>query len=402
MFQKAFSIFKSFMIDKDGIQEIDYAKYRCNKITLPLFDFSLILDLIAQDFKTISSEIKGYSFLNQPIQLLKIGEGEIKILLWSQMHGDEPTATAAIFDILNFFNSDEPLAINLLKKLRLYFIPVLNPDGLQSFTRRNTQEIDINRDFLSLQSPEAKILKTAFETIKPDFAFNLHDQNYLYTNTLNNPVGMAFLAPPSDSKLTITWNRTQAMKVIVEMNHLIQKLIPLQTAKFKDEFEPRAFGDNFQKSCPTILIESGFLPHDPEKQEIRKLNFYALIKAFHAISFQSYQEIDLMNYAMIPIQSINSLNLKISNCLIKTKNGNFKVDIGLNYTLSLEPKSRLLEKQFKIADLGDLKDIIAHQNINAEDFLFEGDFKIEKLANFKLRNQSGNTLFEWKSGKQII
>lgn len=389
------------MFEKENILEIDYSTFHCSKISNQTFDCSLILDLIAQDFKHISSEIIGKSFLNQPIQLLKIGNGKIKILLWSQMHGDEPTATAAIFDILNFLSSDQPIALELLKKLSLYFIPVVNPDGQHIFTRRNAQQIDINRDFLSLQSPEAKILKNTFEAIKPDFAFNLHDQSYLYTNTLNNPVGMAFLAPPSDSKLTITWNRTQAMKVIVEMNHLIQKLIPHQTAKFKDEFEPRAFGDNFQKSCPTILIESGFLPYDSDKKEIRKLNFYAIIKAFHAIASQTYQEIDLMNYAMIPIQSINSLNLKISNCLIKTKNGNFEVDIGLSYTLSLEPKSRLLEKQFKIADLGDLKDIIAHQNINAEDFLFEGDFEIERLANFKLKNQSGEILYEWKLGTQI-
>lgn len=390
------------MFEKENILEIDYSRFCCSKINKQTFDFSLILTLITQDFKHISSELIGESFLNRPIQLLKIGKGDIKILLWSQMHGDEPTATAAIFDILNFLSSDEALAIELSKKLSLYFIPVVNPDGLQSFTRRNAQQIDINRDFLSLQSPEAKILKTTFETIKPDFAFNLHDQSSLYTNTSNHPVGMAFLAPPSDSKLSITWNRTQAMKVIVEMNHLIQKLIPQQTAKFKDEFEPRAFGDHFQKSCPTILIESGFLPHDPEKQEIRKLNFYAILKAFHAIAFQTYQEIDLMNYAMIPLQNINSLHLKISNCRIKTKNGNFKVDIGLNYTLSLEPKERLTKKQFRIADLGDLKGIIALQNIDAEEFLFDGDFEMESLANFKLKNKSQEILFEWKSGFQTI
>lgn len=390
------------MFEKDAILKINYSKFRCSKINRQTVDLSLILDLIVQYFNNIPSELIGKSFLNQPIQLLKIGEGETKILLWSQMHGDEPTATAAIFDILNFLSSDEPLAVELLKKLSIYFIPVVNPDGLERFTRRNAQQIDINRDFLSLQTPEAKILKNAFETLKPDFAFNLHDQSSLYSNTLKNPVGLAFLAPPSDPKLNITWNRTQAMKVITEINHLIQKLIPNQTAKFKDEFEPRAFGDNFQKSCPTILIESGFLPHDNEKQEIRKLNFYALIKAFHAICFQTYQEIDIMNYAMIPLQNINSLHLKISNCYIKTKNGYFKVDIGLNYTLSLDFKERLLKKQFKIAELGDLNDITAHQNIDADELLFDGDFEIESLANFRLKNKSGEILFEWKLGIQVI
>jgi len=48
------------------------------------------------------------------------------------MHGDEPTATAAIFDLLKFFSADDEfnkIRELLLNKLTFHFIPMLNPDG---------------------------------------------------------------------------------------------------------------------------------------------------------------------------------------------------------------------------------------------------------------------------------
>ena len=42
--------------------------------------------------------------------------------------------------------------------------------------------------------------------------------------------------------------------------------------RYSDEFEPRAFGDNIQKwGTNTILIESGGIFGDEEKQYLRKL-----------------------------------------------------------------------------------------------------------------------------------
>src|SRR5690606_28334873 len=40
----------------------------------------------------------GQSIEGRSISLISIGSGKINVLLWSQMHGDEPTATQAIFD----------------------------------------------------------------------------------------------------------------------------------------------------------------------------------------------------------------------------------------------------------------------------------------------------------------
>jgi hypothetical protein len=51
-------------------------------------------------------EIIGNSVLGNPIYKYQIGEGKIKILLWSQMHGNESTTTKALFDFFNVIQGD--------------------------------------------------------------------------------------------------------------------------------------------------------------------------------------------------------------------------------------------------------------------------------------------------------
>ena len=118
----------------------------------------------------------GESIQGRDLHLISIGSGDSNIFLWSQMHGDEPTATQAIFDILNFLDApefkEEKEAI--LSKLKLHFLPMLNPDGAEVFTRRNALGIDINRDALRLQSPEGQTLKRLRDSLDADFGFNLH------------------------------------------------------------------------------------------------------------------------------------------------------------------------------------------------------------------------------------
>ena len=65
----------------------------------------------------------GESIEGRDLMLISLGTGETDVFLWSQMHGDEPTATQAIFDIFNFISSndlkEEKQAI--LSQLRLHF-----------------------------------------------------------------------------------------------------------------------------------------------------------------------------------------------------------------------------------------------------------------------------------------
>src|SRR5690554_3964400 len=46
----------------------------------------------------------GKSVLGKPIYHVRYGEGPQAVLLWSQMHGNEPTATMALMDLFNFLS----------------------------------------------------------------------------------------------------------------------------------------------------------------------------------------------------------------------------------------------------------------------------------------------------------
>jgi len=96
--------------------------------------------------KNTEKEQIGTSFLGNPIYKLSFGTGEKRILIWSQMHGNESSGTRAMFDVINFFEQNSETAQNILSQLTIDFIPMLNPDGANVNTRRNAIGIDINRD----------------------------------------------------------------------------------------------------------------------------------------------------------------------------------------------------------------------------------------------------------------
>ncbi len=214
----------------------------------------------------------GESYQGRSIHLVSIGHGSQTVLLWSQMHGNEATATMAMLDIFNYLGQSEAESVaQLLDRLTLYFIPMLNPDGAELFQRRTSQDIDMNRDALSLQCPESRLLKEVRDRLQADFGFNLHDQNIYYNvGSSAKSATISFLAPAYNIDKEVNPQRANAMKIIALMNEGLQTIIPGQVGRYDDTFEPRAFGDNMQKwGTSTILIESGGLVNDPEKQFIR-------------------------------------------------------------------------------------------------------------------------------------
>ena len=155
-----------------------YDSFKENSLEIRRFkhgDIQPLLDSLKKE-KGFQVTLLGQSIQGRNISMVSIGKGDIDVLLWSQMHGDEPTATAAMFDIFNYLKTDQ----RLLENLKVHFIPMLNPDGAASFSRRNAIGIDINRDAVALQSPESQILKNTRDSLQAQFGFNLHDQSKYY------------------------------------------------------------------------------------------------------------------------------------------------------------------------------------------------------------------------------
>lgn len=314
----------------------------------------------------------GESIQGRDLHLISIGSGDSNIFLWSQMHGDEPTATQAIFDILNFLDAPEFKAEKeaILSKLKLHFLPMLNPDGAEVFTRRNALGIDINRDALRLQSPEGQTLKRLRDSLDADFGFNLHDQSRYYNaERTEKPATISYLATAYNYEKDINEVRANAMKVIVYMNNIIQNYAPGQVGRYSDDFEPRAFGDNIAKwGTSLILIESGGYPDDREKQEIRKLNYVSILSALYTIASESYKDIPIEDYEKIPRNNRMLFDLKIENVTYELLGKEYILDLGIfNHEVDLKDHEEFYYRSM-VADQGDLSTYYAYETFNAEGY----------------------------------
>jgi len=52
--------------------------------------------VVEADSSRFTLDRVGESLEGRPINMVTVGTGPFRVLLWSQMHGDEPTATAAL------------------------------------------------------------------------------------------------------------------------------------------------------------------------------------------------------------------------------------------------------------------------------------------------------------------
>ncbi len=339
-----------------------YEIFRENSLTSRRFKHSDIKPLIEKLKKNSSFTVKqqGSSAQGKAIYLISLGTGSTKVFLWSQMHGDEPTATMALFDIFNFFTQSDKFADfkkEVLAKLTIYFMPMVNPDGTEVFERRNFFQIDLNRDAAREQSPEARVLKSAFDSIKADFGFNLHDQSIYYSAGRSfKSAAISFLAPAMNYEKTVNPIRKKAIQLIGQLDKVLSDFIPGHIGKYSDDYEPRAFGDNFQTwGTSTILIETGGWKGDPEKQFLRKMNFIAILSAFKSIAEQGYSEEPVVTYEAIPFNEKDNLMDLLLRNLDYTVNGQkIKIDIGINRTEINKDSARSFFSAGSVTDIGDL------------------------------------------------
>lgn len=223
----------------------------------------------------------GQSFLGRSIQMLTLGVGKKKILLWSQMHGDEPSATPALLDLAHYLlaHSDQPEARAVLEKYTLLMIPMLNPDGAERYQRFNAQGLDINRDALHLATPEGRLLKRIRDEFEPMLGLNLHDQNRMTTvGDTGRLATVSVLAVSGDIDNTLTRGRLRSKRACTAIVEALAPLISGGIARYDEGWSPRAFGDNITAwGTPVVLIESGGLPAGYEITDLTRLNFVAIL-----------------------------------------------------------------------------------------------------------------------------
>ena len=335
-------------------------------------------------------KIIGKSVLGKPIYSYEIGEGKTKIFLWSQMHGNESTTTKSLFDFLNVLHSGSELAQQLLNAFTFCSIPMLNPDGATLYTRVNANKVDLNRDSQELTQPESKLLRAIFESFKPDYCFNLHDQRTIFgVSTTGKPATLSFLAPSYNEEREINESRLHAINLIASINEVLQEYLPNQIGRFDDSFNINCIGDMFQYlGVPTLLFEAGHFADDYEREKTRKYVFMALIASFKTLSENVIVSNGIDIYLNIPQNKAVFYDFIYKNIKINYDGIEKITNFAAQY------KEELIENQIcfnaYISEIGNLDGYFGHFEYNAKEALYKDDFdnipKLDQKADFYLNN----------------
>ncbi|MFL5355423.1 M14 metallopeptidase family protein [Archangium sp.] len=315
----------------------------------------------------------GRSVEGRSLNLVRFGSGPRHLLLWSQMHGDEPTATTALLDLFEYIRAhrEHPRVARWLSAFTLHTLPMLNPDGAERFQRRNAQGIDINRDALALQTPEGRTLKAVRDRLQPALGFNLHNQSWrTAVSGANRPASISLLAPPFDAARGDNPGRVLAKKVCAVIRDALEPLAPGQVGRYDDSFEVRAFGDNLGRwGTPTVLIETGPWPSPAPDEPLLRLNFVALVSALDALASGAVEHADLERYESIPLNdSKGMLHLVIQGAHVFGEAGEaFVADLGIAAAQAVRNHGGTLSLELSgsLEEFGDLRVYGAVEKVDA-------------------------------------
>jgi hypothetical protein len=335
-------------------------------------------------------QILGNSVQNRPIYKYEIGTGKTRILMWSQMHGNESTTTKALLDFMNFLQDDLEFASGILQQFTFCIIPMLNPDGAELYTRGNANEVDLNRDFQNLTQIESQLLFQCYKNFKPDYCYNLHDQRTIFgVGTTGKAATLSFLAPSYDETKDYDAARLQTVAAVMKMVNVVEKYIPGQIGRFDDTFNSNCVGDAFQfLKTPTILIEAGHFPEDYEREITRKFVFIALFAAFESAKEIVVVDTFFEDYLNIPQNNPNFFDILYRNVRIKYDNSDFITNFAVQYKEELK-EGKIFFNAF-ITKIGNLDDFFSHYEFDARQKKYT-DFrmnipKLDAKANFYLDN----------------
>ena len=99
--------------------------------------------------------------------------GRSTVVLIGQQHGDAPASSEALLVIAR--ELAQGLLEPLLDRINVVVIPRANPDGAASSTRTTANGVDMNRDHLLLNTPEAQALARVVRDYRPILVLDAHE-----------------------------------------------------------------------------------------------------------------------------------------------------------------------------------------------------------------------------------
>ena len=352
----------------------------------------------------------GTSVEGRPLRRIDFGRGDTTVMLWSQMHGNESTASRALIDVLRFLldNRRHPMVRRIERQLAVTIVPVVNPDGAARFVRRNALGIDLNRDARRLATPEARALKAVRDDIDADWGFNLHDQNVrTRLGNTGRDVRIALLAPPPGPGEVTDVNRA-ARRMCSLLASALEPIVDDQVARYDEGFNPRAFGDSMARwGTSVVLIESGGELGDPHKETLRRANYVALLVALDAIASGSWADVSPQRYLDLPLNTAWVYDLIVrGGSIVLPGREPVMADFAINYADTLSKTGGA------IVEVGDLEEANALETIDATGLFFlpaaaslsqEGGphLRIGDPADGLLARDVRGTEIEWRFGNEL-
>jgi len=335
--------------------------------------------------------VKGQSVKGKNIYSIQAGTGNVRIFIWSQMHGNESTTTKALFDFLKYLKSEDTFAKKILSHFTFLILPIVSPDGAELYTRANANGVDLNRDSVTLSQPESVVLRNAFEEFKPDYCYNMHDQRTIFgVGNVPKPATVSFLAPSYNEEREVNAVRKKAIDVIVAMNSTLQHYIPGQVGRFDDSFNINCIGDMFQSlNVPTILFEAGHYENDYEREKTRKFIFFALFSGIKSICENDIVVDKINDYFNIPQNKIIFYDLIYKKVKINYENKEKFTNFASQYKEVLFDNSVIFRAI--ISEIGNLEGKFGHAEIDCDGAEFTSENgssipEIDEKANFLIGN----------------
>lgn len=351
----------------------------------------------------------GRSVAERAIYQLEFGRGPLKVFMWSQMHGDEPTATSALIDLFAYLqkNRSKAWVKAIEEKITLRAVPMLNPDGAELFQRRNLQSIDINRDARTLATPEGRLLKKLRDEWRPDIGFNLHNQGVRTSvGTTGKQATISLLAVPSDASGADTPGRIRNKKLCAVMVESLAPFIYGHIGRYDDTFNPRAFGDLIsQWGTPVILIETGALK-GKSNDDLVGINFVAFAASLKSLADGSVEEANPAVYDALRMNEggiIYDLIVRGATLVNRTRDAGAKMppylaDIAVNAeTRRVEGST---QRRASIQDVGDLSVYRGLEEVDAHDYYVttkQNDWRLGSEATLLFYRKDRGGKVDWEA-----
>jgi len=305
---------------------------------------------------------KGKSLESRDLFHLQYGRGAIHVLIWSQMHGNEATATYSISDILLEIKTESAFWKNIAAACTLHFVPMLNPDGSERYLRQNALGSDLNREALKPTSPELLFLLDIQKKYSIQWAFNLHDQRDIFSvGHSPNPATISVLAPQSITEAGQK-SRKRAQQLLSEILQHCSLHAQGYVARFNDEYYPRALGEYYQnQGIATILIECGGHRNDTKREVARAYCSRYLKQALEIISTNTETQRSIEKYEQCPVNAEALRNIIFRDVDIQVSENVLKTDIA--FMKKRQVKDGQYQEKWVVSEVGDLRHLFGYREV---------------------------------------